>query len=71
MNYIFNSINISLSEAFFHKKDLTLLTFLAFWLNCRVVIAPKPNKIWVLEPFLYNFDALAWGQGRFWTGEAN
>ena len=54
-----------LSESFFHRKDWTLLTFLAFWLNCRVVIARKPYiKIGFGSPFCI-FLTLSPGAGPF------
>ena len=45
--------------------DLTLLTFLAFWLKCRVAKARKPYKNIVFEHVLCEKDANTGGSAVF------
>ena len=44
--FLLTLLTFPLSEAFLHREELTLLTFLAFWLNNRLAIARKPFKNW-------------------------
>ena len=50
-------LTFPLPEAFFLGGELTLLTFLAFWLKCRVANARKPYKNRVFEHVLCEKDA--------------
>ena len=62
---IINIINISPARSIFLRGELTLLTFLAFWLKCRVANARKPNKNRVFEHVLCEKDANTGGSAVF------
>ena len=58
-------LTFPLPEAFFYREELTLLTFLAFWLYCRLAIARNLSKNRVFELILYRLDAITGGRDVF------